>query len=193
MGLQILKSRAEQPVGGGDKPFPAGVFTFTLLEPTTERVRTRSRAELQEQAEWLVRPSAKGNVAVTGDHQTTLTVWLGGAEPLDGAEDPGNQIFFQEFTVEDGSVTIDDVAEEEQGEGYRIRIDSSLYANLAMALGAYSEEGDYIEVASNFREMLEAGAFDGQQVVAEVRHRKYKTRDGEEKTSAEIHSFSPAN
>lgn len=190
MGLQILKSRAEQPVGGGDRPFPAGVFTFTLLEPTQDRVRTRPRAELPD---FLTQPSAKGNVAVTGDHQTTLTVWLGEAEPLDGAEDPGNQIFFQEFTVEDGDVSIDDVAEEEQGEGYRIRIDSSLYANLAMALGAYSEEGDYIEVASNFREMLEAGAFDGQQVVAEVRHRKYKTRDGEEKTSAEIHSFSPAN
>lgn len=188
-GLKILRQQAEAPVGDGkNKPFPKGVWKHKLLTPTGER--TRATPDFMHNAD----TTPEGKLPrVAGDTGEILTVWLGEAEALaDGQDNPGKQIFFQDFVIRDGITEIMDLDVDAPGDtGWQIQRDARLLANLAMALGAVVEDGDYVSVAGNFVEMLKAGDFDGQYVVSEVNHRAWKTAT-KSGTEASITKFTAA-
>ena len=179
--LTRARKDVDNPGGGGGNLFPAGTYRFKLLTPTNERVRITEHSELpefmtsdvnsftqKEQTPWFL-----------GDREET-NVWLGEAEPIDeDSPDVGSKIFFQSFITADGEVGINDLEEEMNGEGQRIRWSNNLdlYFNLADVLGAAYEEDGAVAVSEDFCEMLQSGDFDGREVIATIEHRTKKRGD----------------
>lgn len=203
MALKVLKQQAETPVQSGDRKFPKGIWLFEILQPTKER--TRPTPDFMHNAEATAEQNAKlpedkqKSPRVAGDTGLILSLWLGNAEPKgEGQDNPGKQIFFQDFVIRDGDIDIMDLDPDAPGEaGWQIQRDARLLANLAIALGATTEvsEGDqtYVELAGNFVEMLQDGDFDGQKVVAEVQHSPWKNAvSGKSGVNVEITRFTPA-
>lgn len=191
MALKVLKQQAETPVqSGGNRPFPKGIWRFEILTPTGER--TRATPDFMHNADTT--PEDK-SPRVAGDTGEILSVWLGNAEPkAEGQDNPGKQIFFQDFVIRDGIIEIMELDVDAPGDaGWQIQRDARLLANLAIALGATVEDGDYVSVADNFVEMLKSGEFDGQHVVAEVRHAPWKSKTGKQGVNVEIIQFAPAD
>lgn len=189
MALKVLKQQAETPVQApGNRPFPKGVWKLEILAPTNDPVRPTPDFMHNADTAGDKTPRVAG---VTGE---ILTVWFGNAEALaEGQDNPGKQIFFQDFVVRDGTVDIMELDVDNPGEaGWQIQRDARLLANLAIALGATVENGDYIELAPNFVEMLREGDFVGSSVVAEVSHRAWKSASGKSGTEASITKFTAA-
>lgn len=191
MALKVLKQQAETPVQAqGSRLFPKGVWKFEILKPTGER--TRATPDFMHNADTT--PEDK-SPRVAGETGEILSVWLGNAEAVgEGQDNPGKQIFFQDFVIRDGLVEIMELDTEAPGEaGWQIQRDARLLANLAIALGATTESGDYIEIAGNFVQMLQDGDFDGQAVIAEVRHTPWNNKkSGKSGVNVEITQFSAA-
>lgn len=190
MALKVLKQQAETPVqAAGNRPFPKGVYKFEILKPTGER--TRATPDFMHNAETT--PEDK-SPRVAGETGEITSVWLGNAESMaEGQDNPGKQIFFQDFVTRDGITEIMELDVDAPGNaGWQIQRDARLLANLAIALGATTEEGDYVEVAPNFVEMLHAGDFDGQHVIAEISHRAWQSKTGKKGVEASIVQFTPS-
>lgn len=190
MALKILKQQAETPVQNGKREFPKGVWLFELLTPTGER--TRPTPDFMHNADTT--PADK-TARVAGDTGEILSLWLGNAESqAEGQQDPGKQIFFQDFVIRDGITEIMELDVDEPGDaGWQIQRDARLLANLAIALGATVDDGDYVSVADNFVQMLTDGEFDGRRVVAEVRHDAWKSKtSGKSGVNVSIVQFSEA-
>ena len=190
MALKVLKQQAETPVqAGGNRPFPKGVWRFELLTPTGER--TRPTPDFMHNADTT--PEDK-SPRVAGDTGEILSVWLGNAESqAEGQDNPGKQIFFQDFVIRDGITEIMELdVDAPGGAGWQIQRDARLLANLALALGATVEAGEYYEIAPNFVELLRSGDFDGQQVQFEVSHRAWTSKAGKKGVEASIVQFTPA-
>jgi len=176
--LTRTRKEVDNPGGSGGNLFPAGTFKFKILTPTNERVRLTEYSELpefmtsevnsftqKEQIPWFM-----------GDREET-NVWLGEAEPIDeDSPDVGDKIFFQSFITADGEVGINDLEEEMNGEGQRIRWGNNLdlYFNLADALGATYDEDGAVSVSADFCGMLQNGDFDDTEVIATIEHRVKK-------------------
>lgn len=202
MALKVLKQQAETPVQG-DRLFPAGLFKFEILTPTNQRIRPTPEfmhnAEATAAANAALPENKQRSPRVAGDTGDILSIWLGNAEALrEGQDSPGKQIFFQDLLIRDGDIRIEDLDPESPGAaGWQIQRDARLAANLAIALGATTEvtQGGetYVEIAENFFEMLAAGEFDGQKVVAEVKHTPWKNKQsGKSGTNVDIAQFTPA-
>lgn len=194
MALKVLKQQAEQPVGSGNKEFPKGTWKFTIQTPTGER--TRPTPDFMHNADAV---NGDKLARVAGETGEILSLWLGEAEALEkGQDDPGKQIFFQDFVIKDGEYRIDEVdVEDPHGVGWQILRDARLLSNLAIALGATTEveegEDTFTVAAENFVDMLLDGDFDGQQVIAKVRHRPWKSKaTGKSGINAEIEVFAAA-
>ena len=203
MALKILKQQAEAPVGSGNKAFPKGTWKFTILNPADyNRERCRPTPEFMHNAE----ETAAQNVKLPENKQKTpriaaetgeiLSIWLGNADAmLPGQDSAGDQKFFQDFVIKDGDIDIGSLdVDNPNGAGWQIQRDARLLANLAIALGATVEvtQGDkvYVELADNFVDLLKDGAFDGQQVVAEISHRAWESASGKKGIEASIIAFS---
>jgi len=194
MALKVLKQQAETPVQSGSRKFPKGIWKFEILTPTGDR--TRPTPEFMHNADTT--PEDK-SPRVAGETGEILSLWLGNAEPLaEGQDNPGKQIFFQDFVIRDGLTEIMELDVDAPGSaGWQIQRDARLLANLAIVLGATTEisEGDqtYVALAENFVEMLKDGEFDGQYVVAEVKHSAWQNKkSGKSGVNVEIARFTPA-
>ena len=186
--LRMPKKRAENPNAGRD--FPEGVWLFTI-----EETRQRLISSADQKMGWAFEPNAKGNVAYKGQDAETVSLQLGQATALeDGQPDPGAQKVFCELTVRDGKYYIENIDRslKEQPVGYKILIDTSLFVNLALSLGQTYEEGADVLPADDFREQLQAGAFNDFKVIGQVKHNKYVKKDGSQGLRVEIVQFSPA-
>jgi len=176
--LTRTRKEVDNPGGSGGNLFPAGTYRFKILTPTNERVRLTEHNELpefmtsdvnsftqKEQIPWFL-----------GDREET-NVWLGEAEPIgEDSPDVGDKIFFQSFITADGEVGINDLEEEMNGEGQRIRWGNNLdlYFNLAKALGATYDKDGAVAVSEDFCGMLQNGDFDDTEVIATIEHRVKK-------------------
>jgi len=171
------RSAVENPAGGGGNLFPEGTFLFTILTPTNERVRITPVDELPEFMTSDINQfnNEKQLPWFTGDREET-NIWLGKAEPVDDSPDVGEQIFFQSFVTADGEHTINSLEAEPNGEGAKITFNNNLdlYFNLADALGATYDADDGVAVSDDFCDMLQAGDFDDQQIIATIEHRAKK-------------------
>lgn len=190
MALKVLKQQAETPVQApGNRPFPKGIWKFEIIAPTGER--TRATPEFMHNGD----TAAEGKVGrVAGDTGEILSVWFGNAEAAaEGQDNPGKQIFFQDFVIRDGLTEIMDLDPDHPGDaGWQIQRDARLLANLAIALGAVTFDGTYYEIAPNFVELLKAGEFDSQHIVASISHRAWTSKSGKSGTEASITQFTPA-
>lgn len=192
MALKILKQQAETPVQqAGSRLFPAGIWKGELLTPTGSR--TRATPDFMHNA--ATTPEGK-SPRVAGDTGEILSIWIGNNEALaEGQDNPGKQIYFQDFVIRDGILEIMelDTEDENSGAGWQIQRDARLLANLAIALGATVEDGDYVSVADNFVQMLQDGEFDGQVIQFEVKHSPWKNKvSGKSGVNVEIIQFTPA-
>jgi len=178
--------------GGGDTLFPEGTFEFKLVEPTegNDRVNVTHYDELRERGNWKD-SSGHGFLTsdenqFTGKEQTPwflgdkeeTNVWLEIVEPIDenSPEVAEGKIFFQSFITADGEIGINDLEEEMNGEGQRIRWSTNLdlYFNLAKALGATYIKDGAVAVSEDFCGMLQSDDFDGRKVIATIEHRTKK-------------------
>ena len=182
-GLRVPRTEAENPQAGGNNLFPVGTYVFEIVTPTTEemRLRVQTRDELPDFLTRIPDWGTEAEDALTTGDITQLTVWFQskGAASDTNETDPGDQIFFQTFIVQDGSTPIADVnLDESNGEGRGIRRDARLWAGLQLALGAITleeEDGkEFVVPAPNSVALHSSGAFDGKQVIAEVAHRTAK-------------------
>ena len=189
-GLRVPRSQAENPAAGNNDLFPEGTFVFEIVTPTTEDMRVRVQS-FDELPEWMTtEPEWGGPSFATGD-LTQLNVWLQNRGIVEGETDPGEQIFFQQFTIQDGQMAINQVdLDEQNGEGTAIRRDARLWAGLNLALGAVEievEDGEeYVVPAPNAAEIHLAGGFDTRTVIGEVVHKQNKAKT---KTYARIARF----
>lgn len=196
MALRVLKQQAETPVGGGSKNFPKGTWRFTIISPAEYgKERTRPTPEFMHNG--ATTPADK-TPRCSGDDGDILSIWLGNAEAVgDGQDSPGDMKFFQDFVIRDGDSDISSIDLDNPGSaGWQIQRDARLLANLAIALGATTEvtQGKltYVDVVENFVELLQAGSFDGQQVIATVDHRAWKSKAGKEGVEVFITGFEAA-
>lgn len=204
MALKVLKQQAETPVQQqGSRLFPKGIWRFELLKPTGDRCRPTPdfmhNAEETAAANSKLPEDKQKSPRIAGDTGEILSIWLGNAEAqAEGQDDPGRQIFFQDFVIRDGLLEIMELDVDAPGNaGWQIQRDARLLANLAIALGATVDvtEGDqtYVSVADNFVQMLQDGEFDGQHVVAEVQHQPWKNKQsGKSGVNVLITQFTPA-
>jgi len=190
--LTMTRKEIDNPSSGGDNLFPEGTFIFQLVEPTegNDRVNVTLYDELRERGNWKD-SSGHGFLTsdqnqFTGKEQTPwflgdkeeTNVWLEIVEPVDegSPEVAEGKIFFQSFITADGDIGINDLEEEMNGEGQRIRWSTNLklYFNLADALGATYDENGAWSVSEDFCEMLQKGDFDTRKVIATIEHRTTK-------------------
>ena len=185
MALKVLKQQAEQPRGqGGDKPFPKGIWRFKI-----------ETAQAREVPEFMFKPDKNGNVKVSGPGGELLSVWLSDARAeTPGLPDVGARKFFLDILTRDGHTKIMQLdLEKPNGEGWLIQRDARVLTNLALALGATEEQGEYIVPAENIVDLLKAGTFNGSELIAQVEHGKEFTKaDGTKSRDAFISTFAPA-
>ena len=182
MALKVLKQQAEQPRGqGGDRPFPKGIWRFKI-----------EQAQQREVPEFMFKGD---NPRVSGPGGELLSVWLSDARPeAAGQPEVGARKFFLDILTRDGHTEIMQLdLEKPNGEGWLIQRDARVLTNLALALGATEEQGDYIVPAENIVELLKAGTFNGSELIAQVEHGKEFTKaDGSKRRDAFISTFAPA-
>ena len=167
------RSKVDKPIQS-DNLLPEGTLLFKILTPTNERVRVIPHDELPEFMTSDVNSfSNKEQVPhFTGDAEET-NVWLGQASPADDeSPDVGDKIFFQSFVTADGPIKINDLEQEPDGEGQKIRWSKNLdlFFNLADALGATYDESGEVAISEDFCEMLQSGDFDDKEVIATIEH-----------------------
>lgn len=161
---------------GGGATFPEGTYLVTL-----ENVR---QSELRE---WHTRvPMPRQNrdgetyqprPQVVSPQADFVSIRFGQGQPLTEESDPpGNLKLFQELVLRDGEAAIGQDTEGLE-HGWLLDRSQRVALNLANSFGAVQENGEGIYIADNFAEMLKGGALNNRQVIVDVSHRRYHTRD----------------
>ena len=175
-GIMVPKSKAETPIGGGDRLFPAGTWIGKI-----------DQTYVQDFPEWVTEKQGYGS-----KEGEVVSVQIGSARPLgEGQEDAGNQKFFVKFVTRDGEIEVS-AGPDIPGGSWQMQRSAAQLTNLALALGQTEEvqmEGEtYVVTSDSFLDDLRSGALNNAEVGFTTFHRAWKsgTKSG---TSVELKEF----
>lgn len=174
--IMVPKTRAETPIGGGDRKFPEGDWKGKI-----EEVRIRSFPD------WIDPSAGRGYASATGE---IVSIQLGSNVALEaGQEDAGNQKHFVDFVTRDGQVSVEagpDIPEA----SWQMQRSAALLANLAIALGETNEvefEGEVmVETAEGFLDTLREGGYNDRDIGFSTYHRNWTSKTDPSKTGTEV-------
>lgn len=175
-GIMVPKSRAETPVGGTSRIFPAGQWIGKIDEVYVQTFPT-----------WAT-PN-QGYASAEGE---IVSVQLGEARALgEGQEDPGNGKFFVKFVTRDGALEIE-AGPDIPDASWQMQRSAAQLANLALALGQTEDvemEGEtYTVTSEGFLDALRSGELNGTEIGFTTFHRSWKKGD-KSGTNVELKEF----